>query len=65
MSQNSPTGPHCFKAAIDSISSAENAPYAGLPLLLLDVAIRSRLESELDPGTGGAFAACAGNGAAG
>ncbi len=36
-----------YKAAIDLISSPENAPYARLPLLLLDVAIRGRLESRL------------------
>jgi ATP-dependent helicase/nuclease subunit B len=36
-----------FRAAIDSISSAQNAPWVGLPILLLDVAIRSRLEKEL------------------
>ena len=34
-----------FRAAIDSIKSQENAAYLGLPLLLLDVAVRSRLES--------------------
>jgi RecB family exonuclease len=36
-----------FKAAIESINSAENALYVGLPLLLLDVAIRSSLEKRL------------------
>ncbi len=34
-----------FRAAIDSINSPENSIYLGLPLLLLDVAARSRLES--------------------
>ena len=36
-----------FRAAIDSITSPENAAYLGLPLLLLDVAVRSRLENTL------------------
>ena len=36
-----------FKAAIESIGSPENAPCVGLPVLLLDVAIRSRLEKKL------------------
>ena len=36
-----------FKAAIESINSAENAPYVDLPVLLLDVAISSRLENKL------------------
>jgi ATP-dependent helicase/nuclease subunit B len=34
-----------FRAAIDSINSPENTIYLGLPLLLLDVAVRSGLES--------------------
>ncbi len=34
-----------FRAAIDSMHSAENAAYIGLPLLLLDVALGNRLES--------------------
>ena len=34
-----------YRAAIDSISLTENAPYLGLPLLVLDVPIRSGLES--------------------
>src|SRR5882724_4184816 len=34
-----------FRAAIDSITSPENAAYLGLKLLLLDVALRSRLEN--------------------
>jgi len=36
-----------FNAAIESISSRENAPYVGLPLLLLDLAVRSSLEHRL------------------
>jgi ATP-dependent helicase/nuclease subunit B len=36
-----------FRAAIDSISSAENASYVGLPVLFLDVAARSHLENKL------------------
>jgi len=35
-----------YRAAIDSITSPENAAYLGLPLLLLDVAVGSRLESK-------------------
>lgn len=34
-----------FRAAIDSISSSENADDLGRPLLLLDVAVRGRLEN--------------------
>ncbi len=34
-----------FRAAIESITSPENAAYVGLPLLLLDVAVSSRLEN--------------------
>ncbi|MGI9064871.1 MAG: PD-(D/E)XK nuclease family protein [Pyrinomonadaceae bacterium] len=36
-----------FRAAIASIDSPENLPFVGLPLLLLDLAIRSRLENKL------------------
>lgn len=36
-----------FRAAIDAINSRENAGYVGLPLLLLDVPIRSVLERKL------------------
>ncbi|MBA3514774.1 MAG: exodeoxyribonuclease V subunit gamma [Pyrinomonadaceae bacterium] len=36
-----------FRAAIDSTRLPESAAYLGLPLLLLDVAARSRLESRL------------------
>jgi len=36
-----------FRAAMESIGAPENARYVGLPLLLLDVALRSRLELEL------------------
>ncbi|MBC8030744.1 MAG: exodeoxyribonuclease V subunit gamma [Pyrinomonadaceae bacterium] len=36
-----------FRAAIDSINSPENTPYVGLPILFLDVATRSRLETRL------------------
>jgi ATP-dependent helicase/nuclease subunit B len=36
-----------FRAAVDSLSSSENATYHGQPLLLLDVAVRSRLENKL------------------
>lgn len=36
-----------FRAAIDSITSPENTPYVGLPILFLDVATRSRLETRL------------------
>ncbi|MGH9968608.1 MAG: PD-(D/E)XK nuclease family protein [Pyrinomonadaceae bacterium] len=36
-----------FRAAIDSVGAAENATYLGLPLLLLDVPLRSRLENTL------------------
>ncbi len=34
-----------FRAAIDSLTSPENTSYLRLPLLLLDVAVRSRLEN--------------------
>ena len=34
-----------FRAAIDSITSSANSGYIGLPLLLFDVAVRSRLEN--------------------
>lgn len=36
-----------FRAAIDSITSPENAAYLGLPVLLLDVVVRSKLENTL------------------
>ena len=36
-----------FQASIESIQDPENTVYVGLPLLLLDVTIRSRLEAEL------------------
>jgi CRISPR/Cas system-associated exonuclease Cas4 (RecB family) len=36
-----------FRAAIDSLTSSENAAYLELPLLMLDVAVRSRLENKL------------------
>ena len=36
-----------FLAAIESISDSANAAYVGLPLLILDVAVRSNLENEL------------------
>ncbi|HKE58010.1 MAG TPA: PD-(D/E)XK nuclease family protein, partial [Pyrinomonadaceae bacterium] len=36
-----------FRVAIDSMQNPENAVYVGLPLLLLDVTIKSRLETEL------------------
>jgi ATP-dependent helicase/nuclease subunit B len=36
-----------FRTAIDSLPSSENAIYLGLPLLILDIAVRSRLENIL------------------
>jgi ATP-dependent helicase/nuclease subunit B len=36
-----------FRAALASLNSAENAAYVGLPILLLDVATRSRVENRL------------------
>ncbi|HZE69659.1 MAG TPA: PD-(D/E)XK nuclease family protein [Pyrinomonadaceae bacterium] len=36
-----------FRTAIESLDSPENGGYVGLPVLLLDVAVRSRLESRL------------------
>jgi len=36
-----------YRTAIDSISAPENEVYIGRPLLLLDVAVQSRLESKL------------------
>jgi ATP-dependent helicase/DNAse subunit B len=36
-----------FRAAIESTNSPENAPYVGLPVLLLDVVTRSLLENNL------------------
>ena len=36
-----------FQSAIDSIDSTENSAFVGLPLLLLDVVVHSRLEERL------------------
>jgi len=36
-----------FHAAIGSLTSSENANYLGLPLLILDIAVRSQLENRL------------------